>query len=212
MTLWLRHIVQKISIETIYKNKNISIGYMSLVFGCKFGLFNKINSYISLSNVEMGDFTYVSDYTQMSNTLIGKFCSIGPMVLSGVGTHPTRLHVSTHPSFYSVLGQTTKTFVTENKFKETEPITIGNDVWVGARSIILDGVTIGDGAIIAAGSVVIRDVEPYSIVGGVPARLIRFRFDKPQINFLIQLKWWDKSLDWIQDNAFKFCNIDNLMQ
>jgi tetrahydrodipicolinate N-succinyltransferase len=77
---------------------------------------------------------------------------------------------------------------------------------------LIDGVTIGDGAIIGAGAVVTKDVPPYAIVGGIPARLIKYRFEPDEIEFLLKLKWWDKDLEWIKNNSKLFNNIKKLMQ
>lgn len=88
-------------------------------------------------------------------------------------------------------------------------VVIGNDVWIGIRCIIMDGVSIGDGAVVAAGSVVTKDVAPYAIVGGVPAKVIRFRFNDSVIEKLLQLKWWDYTDDQITDfiTAFREPNF-----
>ena len=118
----------------------------------------------------------------------------------GLGRHPVHF-VSLHPVFYSKLSQAGVTFSDRNYFEELLPVTIGNDVWIGAGAIILDGVTIGDGAVIAAGAVVVRDVEPYSIVGGVPAKLIRNRFNEETMRLLFQIKWWDWPLDTLKQTT-----------
>lgn len=85
-------------------------------------------------------------------------------------------------------------------------VRIGNDVWIGANAVILPGVTVGDGAVIAAGAVVTKDVKPYSIVGGVPAKLIKYRFEPWQIELLLKLKWWDWPLEKIKENITLFQN------
>lgn len=135
------------------------------------------------------------------------------------GTHPTKKWVSTHPSFFSSKNIVTNLHFSDvDLFKEREylpdglSIHIGNDVWIGADVKILEGVKIGDGAIIAAGAVVTKDVEPYSIVGGVPAKKIRDRFTTKQIEFLLKLKWWNKDLEWIKKHANLFRDIDLLME
>jgi acetyltransferase-like isoleucine patch superfamily enzyme len=140
-------------------------------------------------NSIVGRYSYCVD-AAIKNTDVGAFCSVGPgTVIGGLGTHPTDM-ISLHPAFFSIGGQAGKTFVDREYFSEHQRTTIGNDVWIGARAIILDGVHIGDGAIVAAGAVVARDVAPYSMVGGVPARNIRSRFDDTTIAMLLELRWW----------------------
>ncbi|MEO1486680.1 MAG: CatB-related O-acetyltransferase, partial [Bacteroidota bacterium] len=91
-------------------------------------------------------------------------------------------------------------------------IEIGNDVWIGAQVTILDGVKIGDGAIIASGALVNRDVPPYSIWGGVPAKEIKKRFDEHVIERLLAIKWWDKEYSWLKDNANTFTDINTFLE
>lgn len=134
--------------------------------------------------VEVGNGTYgaldVTNYSEKYKLKLGNYCSIAPQVLFVVcGDHPTNT-ISTYP-YKSMLGL--------QKFEALSKgdIVVGDDVWIGARSIILSGVTIGRGAIIAAGSVVTKDVKPYSIVGGNPAKLIRMRFSEEIIERLNNL-------------------------
>lgn len=118
---------------------------------------------------------------------VGAFCSIGPDVLFfSKADHPVDLP-STYP-FKTLIWDTGK----PNQDAVTKGgITIGNDVWIGARAIIMSGVEIADGAIIAAGAVVTKDVTPYAIVGGNPAREIRKRFEDAHIQALLDLRWWE---------------------
>ena len=153
---------------------------------------NKIYANVQLNKTTVGKFTYVSPETKIALTTIGSFCSIGRCVSIGLGLHPSSW-VTTHPAFYSIGDQTTKTFAKANLVNENLPIRIGHDVWIGANAIVLDGVTIGTGAIVAAGAVVTKDVRPYSIVGGVPAREIKRRFDDSVIEELISWAWWTLS-------------------
>lgn len=151
--------------------------------------YNKIYSSARLSKTSVGRFTYVGPESKIAITTIGSFCSIGPRVSIGLGVHPSNW-LSTHPCFYSVGGQTMKTFSKSSQFIENIPISIGHDVWIGADATVLDGITIGTGAIVAAGAVVTSDVRPYAIVAGIPAREIRRRFDDAKIVELLDWAWW----------------------
>jgi Acetyltransferase (isoleucine patch superfamily) len=142
-------------------------------------------------NVRIGDYTFVNEDTRIdeNTAIIGKFCSISHGVKIGLGPHPTTF-LSTSPALYDKR----RGIVDENHYDEfadrgyTE---IGNDVLIAANAIILAGVKVGDGAIVAAGSVVTHDVPPYAMVGGVPARILKYRFDEKTIERLLKSKWWD---------------------
>lgn len=161
----------------------------------------------------LGFGSYISDNCKISNVKIGKFCSIASEVKIAVGKHPTKDFVSTHPAFFSTKRQAGFTYVDKPSFEEDSNRTIiGNDVWIGYGATIISGVKIGDGAVIAAGAVVAKDVKPYSVVGGVPAKEIKKRFTDDEIEFLLKLKWWDKPQEWIKENAAKFCDINKIIK
>lgn len=185
----IKHLIQKIRLKR--NNKSLSFGINSLAYNCKFGYHNIIYDNAFLHNVIVDDYTYIGGNSKIQNTSIGKFCSLGPELRIGLGRHPLHLK-STFPGFYSdnsACYGVEKEY--DNPIEEYLPVKIGDDVWIGTRAMIIDGVTIGDGAVIAAGAVVTKDVPPYAIMGGVPAKIIKFRFDKSEIEKLLSEKWWD---------------------
>lgn len=190
-----------------YKSLNLKSMDIRIGTGCNLEKYVTLYQNVNLANADIGSYTYISNNSSLSNVIIARFCSIGDDVLIGGGMHPTKTFVSTHPSFYSIRGQSSITFADKSYFTEYSEVIIGNDVWIGARVIILDGIRIGDGAIIGAGSVVTKDIPDYAIVGGVPAKLIRYRFSKEQIEFLKHIKWWDKDIDWIRSHYKLFQDI-----
>jgi acetyltransferase-like isoleucine patch superfamily enzyme len=133
---------------------------------------------------------------EIINCKIGSFCSIANNVIIGGGMHPMNW-VSTSPVFYEGR-DSVKAKYSEHKRDPIKTTIIGNDVWIGSNAIIKQGITIGDGAVVGMGSVITKDVEPYSIVGGCPAREIRKRFDEETATQLLQIKWWNFS-----DNELK---------
>jgi len=146
------------------------------------------NSLVLNSSIQ--SFSYIGKNSIVHNVKIGSYCSIANDVFIGVGTHPME-YFATSPLFYRVNNVFGYSLIERDyKFEEYQEIIIGNDVWIGARVIILDGVTVGDGAIIAANAVVTKDVPPYAIVGGVPAKIIRYRFSPEKVEKLLSLQWW----------------------
>lgn len=177
---------------------------------------NKIHKGAIVSNSDIGYGTYIGENTQLANCKIGRYCSIGSNVKVISATHPTQKFVSTSPMFYSTLKQTGCTYCEINKFDEfllveNRCAIIGNDVWIGDGVTIKGGVRIGDGAIIAMNACVTKDVPPYAIVGGVPSKIIRYRFTPTQIKDLLSIAWWNLPEEWIIKNAHLFSNIDDFL-
>lgn len=170
------------------------------------------NSSIKGSNV--GFKSYIGDNCRIDNTSIGKYSCISHNVVVVQGTHPISSFVSIHPCFYD--SAFINSYVKQNKFDKFKYLdknkkiacSIGNDVWIGFGALIMSGVSVGDGAVIGAGSVVTKNVEPYSIVAGVPAKEIRKRFNNEQINQMLDAKWWNKNEDWLLANADLFSDIN----
>lgn len=176
-----------------------------------------LKNILSAPNIIAGDYTYYDDFETVENfkknvkyhfdftgdkLIIGKFCQIasGVEFIMNGGNHLVDA-VSTFP--FSIFGNGWESAMEGKTFPNKGNTEIGNDVWIGYRSLIMPGVRIGDGAIIATASVVTKDIPPYSISGGNPAQLIRMRFDEKTIEKLLQIKWWD----WDAEKIAKYANL-----
>ncbi len=183
----------------------------------KFEGLNKINRNVAFIDSKLGVGSYINNGSYFVKSQIGKFCSIGSNVKVITGDHPLQDNISTHPSFFSLRKQAGFTFTNTQLYKEVKYadenesycVIIENDVWIGSNVQLLSGVTIKNGSVVAAGSVVIKDVEPYSIVGGIPAKEIKKRFSEEDIDYLLQNSWWNRPLDWIRLNYLKFQKLES---
>ena len=185
---------------------------------------NKIKSNVFIGrgtrivSSEINSFTSIGSNCDFSNAYIGSYCSIGPNVSIAVGTHPTSTFVSTSPLFYSnnsILGKgyngKVSSFIENKKTSKGYSLEIGSDVWIGANVTILEGVKIGDGAIIAACSCVTKDVPDYAIVGGVPTKIIRYRFTNEEIKKLLDIQWWNWDINKIKFLSKYFTDIKDFI-
>ena len=155
----------------------------------------------TINNSTIKKYSYVGKRSIVQNTTIGSFCSIANDVFIGLGTHPTD-YFTTSPLFYRVNNTFNLKLVEKDlAFEEYSPIVIQDDVWIGARAIVLDGVIIGQGAIVAANSVVTKDVPPYAIVGGIPAKVLKYRFEEEHIKHLLNTEWTKKEPEAILSNV-----------
>ena len=187
-----------------------------------------VKNIIKNPNIEVGDYTYYDDFEDVANfeknvkyhfdfvgdkLIIGKFC----MIASGVtfimnGANHLTDAVTTYP--FAIFGNGWEGAMEGKSYPNKGNIIIGNDVWIGYNATIMAGVKVGDGAIIGTNATVTKDVEPYSIVGGNPVKEIRKRFTTEQIVTLLNLKWWDWSIEKITSNLHNLTsnNIDALKE
>ena len=188
--------------EDIYPLKN----YERLCF---------LKNIIKNPNIVVGDYTYYDDFEDTANfeknvkylfdfnndqLIIGNFCMIASdvkFIMNGAN-HLTDT-ISSYP--FSIFGNGWQEAMKGKEFPNKGNIVVGNDVWIGYNATIMAGVTIGDGAIIAANATVVKNVEPYTIVGGNPAKIIRKRFSEKHIKLLLEIQWWNWSIEKITENV-----------
>ena len=163
----------------------------------------------AIEYAELGDYSYLGPGCMVADAEIGKFCAIAAQVRIGAPNHPLdrpSQHRFTYcPEYYSADAQRDHAFFQQRR---ADRVVIGNDVWIGHAVIVMPGVTVGDGAVLAAGAVVTRDVAPYTIVGGVPARQIRERFNREIAARLAQIAWWNWPAETIWQRLPEFQSGD----
>ena len=213
----LKYYMQKLLghwLETVVIPEGKTVGY-SLVRSEKanttMGRCTKVYSPFYLHDVQLGDYSYIAKNGNISHCSIGKFCSIGPNFCCGLGIHPIN-GIATAPMFYSTAKQNGMTLSNENKVEESKQTIIGNDVFIGANVTVLDGVHIADGAVIGAGAVVVDDIPPYAIAVGVPAKVVKYRFDKKTIEALLEKQWWNGTEEELKRVARDFWEVESFIE
>lgn len=195
----------------IYKNcrvvnskldDNSVVGDSSVVFNSIIGKYTQLNRNSMVRESTIGDYSYGGMQFTAVNCVIGKYTSISWNVSIGGANHDYS-KVTTHAFLYNPnFGFLNEKKELYNRF--TDNCIIGNDIWIGAGAQVLRGVSVGDGSVIAAGAIVTKDVPPYSIVAGIPARVIKNRFEKKIVDRLLQIKWWEFPPDVIKDSIYLF--------
>ena len=176
---WLKSVVRSVLYKFKFKDKLKAGKHVRIAMDSVFEGRNSIGYDSSFSGV-MGYGSYVGEGAQIHGK-VGRFCCIASGVHVVNGFHPTKKIVSMYPAFYTAQHPTTGSFVEKTIYDEFRyadeekkfDVVIGNDVWIGHGAILMAGVTVGDGAVVAAGAIVTKDVAPYSIVAGVPAKIIK---------------------------------------
>ncbi len=183
-------------------NKRVSL--FSFVYeNCEIAPKGVVYRKARLDSVKLGDYSYIGTGTIIRNTTIGKFCSISDYCVIGLPSHSLET-LSSSPIFFFKRNGVKSSWVSEDRSHTPVDVKIGNDVWIGYRAMIPTNVTIGDGAVVAAGAVVTKDVPPYAIVGGVPAKVIRYRFPKDVVDRLLELHFWNLPEEDIKKNLSLF--------
>lgn len=178
----------------------------SAIINCNIHKTSKIESGCHIVNTNMEKYSFCGYDCEVINCSIGSFCSIANNVIIGGAMHPIEW-VSTSPVFYKGRDSVKKKF-SEFDLPESKKTIIEHDVWIGNNVLIKQGIKVGTGSIIGMGSVVTKDIPPYEIWGGNPARLIRKRFNDDIVSVLLKNKWWDKNESDLLKNAKYFNNID----
>ena len=208
---------KKIIIQLRHKGVKVSASALVNIkstFGGNNSIFAKsvFNGHLGFSSY-IGTNSYIVGY-------VGNYCSIGNEVKVITGRHPVNEFVSTSPFFYSSIKSCPKMLQKESVYKEHKKVlfngneyscVIGNDVWIGSHAIILEGIKIGDGAIVGAGAVVTKDVPPYAVVAGSPAKIIKYRYPDDVISKLLDSKWWNWDLETIKKNLPLFLDVDKMV-
>ena len=178
----------------------------------RFGRNCRVNGPVFIMDSEIGDYTYLEAGCRLLRVDMGSFGAVAPLAQVGLAEHPTDRWVSGHPAFYQLNPRFGYDFLDVTRHEDLPRTAVGNDVWVGSAACVRSGVVIGDGAVVAAGAVVVSDVPPFAIVGGVPARVIRYRFDPEEIEFLLSLRWWDRSEAWLREHAHLMDDVSRLRE
>ncbi len=189
MLYFARQALRYLILKKRYPGSHASF-HALVALNTKLGWRSYIQNGAVLSECIISRYTYIGEQCHFKRSKVGAFTSVGPRVTCGLASHPVHF-ASTYPGFYTDAATEATWFASTIAYEDLRAVVVGADVWIGACAIILGGVRIGHGAVIGAGAVVTKDVPPYGIVGGVPARIIRYRFEERVIQKMLKARWWE---------------------
>jgi len=199
--------------KKIFKNENIFMGEQSSINGSDIAGNLNLNPYSHINNVEAGSYFNIGHFAYIANAVVGRYCTFGNRLSIGAFSHPTdwlSMHEFQYRDTTEIYGESLFSEGQNNLKSMHRTTNIGNDVWIADNVVVLRGISIGTGAIVGAASVVTKDVAPYAIVAGNPARLVRFRFEESIIEKLQRTKWWELSITELA--GIKFSDIHQALK
>jgi len=197
---------QKINIFNKSQKKigDIKLGFYSQIIDSQVEKKINVNNFSTINRALIGNYFGLGNFSYVADAKIGRYCSFGSRVSIGSFDHPLT-YLSIHEFQYRDIKKLFNIKNSYQKLKKKKQTIIENDVWIGDNSFIKSGVKIGNGAVIAASSVVTKNVEPYSIVGGNPSKIIKYRFDNKTVKELLKIKWWELNITDLEG-----CNFQNI--
>ena len=217
MHCWMKQLLKRWVLRLKWRGKLQFEQGCDIALQAQFEGMNKIYSHSSFGGI-LGYGSYIGHHSSLT-AKIGRFCSISNHVICNAGIHPFQApFATTSPCFFSLRKQNGATFATKQMFTECKTINnkglfdceIGNDVWICEGVFINGGIHIADGAVVLAHAVVTKDVPPYAIVGGVPAKIIGYRYDEATIKWLLNVQWWNNPIAWFRAHWSLLCDINKL--
>jgi phosphonate metabolism protein (transferase hexapeptide repeat family) len=180
-----------------------------LITNSELGEWTEIGEKSVIDQTAIGDYTYLAGFNQVNYSRIGKFCSIATYVRLNPGNHPsnrvTQHHMTYRRQMFDLMDTDDEAFFA---WRQTHQVVVGHDVWLGHNVCVMPGVNIGNGAVVGSGAIVTKDIEPYTINVGVPAKPIKRRFDKTIAAALEEIRWWDWSNDMLKEKILDFNDIE----
>lgn len=191
-----------------------AVGEGTILQAAELGAYTDVGPMCHILETSLGDYTYCAGYNQFAYAEIGKFCSIATFARINPGNHPAYTRVAQHHFTYrsrqfDLAEEDDEEFF---NWRREHKVTIGHDVWIGHNAVVMPGVNIGSGAVVGSGAIVTHDVEPYGVAVGVPARVIRRRFDDETIAGIESTLWWDWGREMLKKRLGDFKDIQKFIR